>query len=229
VYGSMLAAPALDRLGLQLDEGIAMRIAGDLVAAASEERMSSDSMRKILLAPAADRKAVAEAQKISDRCVRSDQLADALHEASVEAVPKLPLGDAGADPPPETTLTKKLKNGGLGPSVQRSAGKRRARWYSHRARYRDIRHREEELDSLEEWVQDQANRAEIEAMQDGDADYGPSMFGLLSRSLSDRDATPPGTRSEDKNPALLAGAAFELTDSCSIWWSPEFPVDDEDA
>jgi hypothetical protein len=226
-YASMLAAPALDRLGLNMDEGIAMRVAGDLVAAASEQRLSSDSLRKILLANPEERQSVVDAQKISDRRVDSRQLADALHQAATDVVPRLPLGDANAEPPPETTLAKKLTKGRLGPSVQRSAGKRCARWYAHRARYRDIRHREEELDSVEEWVQDQANVAETEAIQGSEDSYGRDMFERLNRTLNDRDALPAGTRPEDTNPALLTGAAFELTDSCSIWWSPEFPVDDE--
>ncbi len=228
-HASMLAAPALDRLGLQLDEGTAIRIAGDLIAAASEERISSDSLGKILLAPPSERQSVVVAQKVVDRCVHSDQLVEALRQAATDVVPKLPLDDVDAEAPPETTLTKKLKKGGLGPSVQRSAGRKRARWYAHRARYRDIPHREEELDSIEEWVQDQANLAEIEARKNDDESYGGDMFGRLSRVLSDREAPPLGTRPEDSNPALLAGAAFELTDACMIWWSPEFSVDDENA
>ncbi len=228
-YASMLAAPALDRLGLELDEGTAMRVAGDLIAAASEERLSSESLRKILLSPPEDRHSVVAAQKVSDRCVHTDQLVEALRDAASNAVPRLPLEDSEVVVPPETTLAKKLKKGGLGPSVQVSAGKRRARWYAHRARYRDIRHREEELDSVEEWVQDQANLAETDAIEGDKENYGRDMFRVLNQNLSDREAVPAGTRPEDSNPALLAGAAFELTDSCSIWWSHEFQVNNEDA
>jgi hypothetical protein len=223
----MLAAPALDRLGLEIDEGLAMRIAGDLIAAASEEQMSSETVQKVLLASPAERANVIADQKIADRCVRSDRLAEALTEAATDLVPKLSVSNPEVEIPPETTLTKKLVAGGLGPSVQRSAGRRRARWYAHRARYRDIGYREEELDSIEEWVQDQANLAEIKAQKKDSQNYGSEMFEDLTRSLSDREVLPTGTRREDRDPALLAGAAYELTDSCTVWWSPESAIDDE--
>jgi hypothetical protein len=228
-YASMLAAPALDRLKLDIDEATAMRVAGDLIANASSEQLSPEALQKVLLAPAHQRDAVLAEQKIADRRVRSDELAAALHEAASEMVPWLPNDDPEMEVPAETTLSRKLEAGGLGPSVKRSAGRRRARWYAHRARHRDIGYREGELDSIEEWVQDQANIAETTARKDHPDDYGPQMFEDLTRALSSREALPPGTRREDSDPALLAGAAFELTDACSVWFSPESSLADDAA
>jgi hypothetical protein len=47
--------------------------------------------------------------------------------------------------------------------------------------------------------------------------------------LRSRETLPIGTRHEDGNAALLAGAAFELTDDCSVWWSPRDAVEGVDA
>lgn len=230
VYANDLAAAALDRLGLRFDPTKGMRIAGDLIASASQDQISPKALQAVILAASADRDAVLAEHKVSDRRVTTEQVAEALSEAVSDSVPRLPSAPVDTEVPPETTLTKKLRKGGLGPSILGSAGRRRARWYAHRAQYRDIRPREEELNSLEEWVQDQANLAEIKAREEDDESYGAEMFERLTRALSSPEALPSGTRPEDSNPALLSGAAFELTDACSIWWSPIFPLaDDADA
>jgi len=226
VYANDLAAAALDRLGLNVDPTTAMRVASNLIAAASEEQISPEALKAIVSTPAADRAAVVSSQKVSDRHVTAQHLREALSDTAKDAIPRLPMPPE-IDIPPETTLTKKLRRGGLGPSVLGTAGQRRALWYAHRARYRDIPHREEELDSLEEWVQDQANLAETAAREKDIDTYGADMFQLLTRSLSSPEAVPRATRPEDSNPALLSGAVFELTDACSVWWSQIFPLDDD--
>lgn len=229
-YASTLAAPALDRLGLILDDTKAMRVAVEKIEAASREQISAEALRAVLLAPAGEREAVIAMHTLADRRVGDQAITDALREATLAHVPRLPRVTSDGEPPPETTMTKKLERGGLGPSVIRTAGRRRAQWYAHRARHRDIGEREEEHDSIEEWVQDQANLAETEARRSDAETYGGEMYSRLTRVLRDPEAPPPGTRQEDRNPALLSGAAFELTDACSIWWSPEFAIgDDADA
>jgi hypothetical protein len=55
------------------------------------------------------------------------------------------------------------------------------------------------------------------------------MYNDLMTRLRSRDALPLGTRQEDANSALLAGAAFELTDDCFVWWSPREAVEGIDA
>jgi hypothetical protein len=56
-------------------------------------------------------------------------------------------------------MSKKLRAGGLGESVVGTAKRRRTGWFAHRAQYRDIPYRQEELDSLQEWVQDPVSNA----------------------------------------------------------------------
>lgn len=232
-YASDFAAPALDRLSLsQPDPTRAMGIATDLVARASQEQISSEALRGVLLAQPGDRAEVLASFQISDRSVCTDELREALSEAASATVPRIPAATSEqATPQPDTTMSRKLRRGGLGPSVLATAGRRRALWYAHRARYRDITPREEELNSLQEWVQDQANSAEITASKDQSEDYGGPMYEELMGRLSTADALPTGTRREDSDPALLSGAAFELTDACSVWWSPQFSIEetDEDA
>lgn len=225
-YATIFASPALDALGItQLDAGRAMALAADLVAVASREGLSVEALGQLLLAAPDEWQGLFSKLQVEERTVTTGQLRDALEAAASAGVPRIPAETTAiATPVSETTMTKKLEHGGLGPSVIASAGKRRALWFAHRARYRDITEREEELDSLQEWVQDQANAAEI-AARAGDSDpYGVEMFKVLMGRLSSAEALPADTRRSDSNPALLSGAAFELTDACSIWWSDPFPM-----
>ncbi len=126
-------------------------------------------------------------------------------------------------------MTKKLVAGGLGDSTVEAARRRWRSWFSHVAQYRDITFRQEELASLKEWVQDQANLAETTALQAAARPYGGDMHAELIRRVRDPDALPPGTRPEDSNPALLTGAAYQLTDECSIWFGFRSDLPDLDA
>lgn len=226
-YTTNFAAPALDAIGVtQLDAGRAMTLATDLIAAASREGLSADALSQMLLADPGKLPQLLPQLKVEERTVDTDQLRAALEAAASAKVPRIPAATrAAAQPIPETTMTKKLERGGLGPSVISSAGSRRALWFAHRARHRDIVEREEELDSLQEWVQDQANAAEgVARARDVDS-YGSEMLDDLMSRLGTTEDLPAGTRSSDGNPALLAGAAFELTDACSVWWSDRFPIE----
>ncbi len=231
-YATNFASPALDALGItQLDAGRAMALAADLVAAASRKGLSIEALGQLLLAPPGESQGLVSKLQVEERTVTTGQLRRAVEAAASAGVPRIPAATrATATPVSETTMTKKLEHGGLGPSVIASAGKRRALWFAHCARYRDITEREEELDSLQEWVQDQANAAEITARASNSDPYGIEMFKALMGRLSSAEALPTGTRRSDSNPALLSGAAFDLTDACSIWWSDPFPIrvrDDE--
>lgn len=225
-YATNFASPALDALGItQLDSGRAMALAADLVAAASREGLSPEALGQLLLAAPEAWEGLFSELQIEERTVTTSQLRDALEAAASAGVPRIPAATSAiATTLPDTTMTKKLQHGGLGPSVIATAGKRRALWFAHRARHRDITERQEELDSLQEWVQDQANEAEM-AARGGDSDpYGIEMFKTLMGRLNSVETLPAGTRRSDSNPALLSGAAFELTDACSIWWSDPFPI-----
>lgn len=226
-YATNFAAPALDALGVtQLDAGRAMTLATDLIAAASREGLSADALGELLLADPGEMPELFSRLKVEERTVDTDQLRAALEAAASTVVPRIPAETrAAARPVPETTMTRKLERGGLGPSVISSARSRRALWFAHCARHRDIVEREEELDSLQEWVQDQANVAEGVARAGGSDPYGLEMLEDLMGRLGSAEKLPAGTRRSDGNPALLAGAAFELTDACSVWWSDRFPIE----
>lgn len=226
-YATMYAAPALDCLGLRaLSPAQAMRIAVGVVANASRDRIPDGAWSELVAAEPSERASVLAKHKLAARQVTTDHLREVLHDAAKGQVPRLDV--APGDAPPETTLTKKLEDGGLGPSVVDTARRRRRIWYSHTAAHRDLGDREAELRSLEEWVQDQANAAETEAVADAQSPYGPRMYQALMTRLQAQDFLPDGTRREDSNPALLSGAAFELTDACSVWWAPRPHIGDSD-
>jgi hypothetical protein len=222
-YAAQYAAPALDRLGLSCcPPSRALRIACGLVANASRERIIQAAWLALLTAKPTQRAGVLAAHHLEARRVTTDDLRKSLAEADRDHVPRLQTVAGAA--PAETTLTRKLQRGGLGPSVVESARRRRRLWYSHVASFRDISAREDELRSLKEWVQDQANAAELDSIEK--TTYGPRMYHALFERLRADDAVPKGTRIEDRDPSLLAGAAFELTDECSVWWSPPFTIGD---
>ncbi len=225
-YASAYAAPALDSLGLTLAPTRAIQIACRLVADASRDRIPAEAWSEVLAAAPTDRAAALARHRLEARRVTSSELYEALKEAERLRVPR--LGATSEEVPPETTMTRKLEEGGLGPSVVDTARRRRRMWYSHRAASRDLDEREAELRSLEEWVQDQANAAENLARRTGYTGYGTRMYDDLMMRLRAADILPSGTREDDSDPALLSGAAFELTDACSVWWSPRFDLGHSD-
>ena len=223
-FAARYAAPALDALGLTgLHPSRVLRIACDLVGQASRDRVGEDAWTAILAASPTERPTVMARHQLEARRVTSDEVRTALLEAERQRIPRLQA--TAGDAPPETTMTRKLEAGGLGPSVVETARRRRRLWYSHRAEVRDLGEREAELRSLQEWVQDQANASEVAAIATEAVPYGPQMYDGLVARVSAEDAVPEGTRPEDRNPALLTGAAFELTDECSVWWSPRSAVE----
>ena len=216
-FATRYATGALDALGITLSPSTAISIARDLIANASAERLEAEVETRVLIAVPADRAAVAAEAVLDARRVTDHDLTEALRDAAVARTPSLSASAAGAGQ--ETTMTHKLIAGGLGPSTVETAQRRRRFWYTHVTRFRDIPHRQQELASLTEWVQDQANAAESAAMDSGKEPYGRFMHEKLIERLYDTDALPAGTPSEDSNPALLSGAAYQLTDDCSIWFS----------
>jgi hypothetical protein len=217
-FATRYATPALDALAITLSPSTAISIARDLIASASAERLEVEVEARVLVAAPAERTAVAAEAVLAARRVTDQDLAEALHAAAVARTPSLSASEADAGQ--ETTMTHKLVAGGLGPSTVEAAQRRRRFWYTHVTRFRDSPHRQQELASLTEWVQDQANAAESAAMDSGKEPYGRLMHEKLIERLYDTDALPAGTPSEDSNPALLSGAAYQLTDACSVWFSP---------
>lgn len=219
-FATRYAMPALDALGVRgLSPSRAISITRDLIAGASAERLEVQVETAVLVAAPADRAAVVQRAVLAARRVDDQDLAQALRDAASARVPRLQASSAPAGA--ETTMTRKLVAGGLGPSTVETAQRRRRLWFSQVAQFRDIPHRQEELASLTEWVQDQANAAESAALDSGKDPYGRLMHDKLIERLSDRDALPAGTPTDDSDPALLSGAAYQLTDDCSVWFTPK--------
>jgi hypothetical protein len=217
-FATRYATGALDALGITLSPSTAISIARDLIANASAERLEAEVEARVLVAAPADRAALAAEAVLAARRVTDQDLAEALRAAAAARTPSLSAAAVGAGE--ETTMTHKLVDGGLGPSTVETAQRRRRFWFSHVAQFRDIPHRQQELASLTEWVQDQANAAESAALDSGKEPYGRLMHDRLIERLQNLDALPAGTPPEDSNPALLSGAAYQLTDDCSVWFSP---------
>ena len=219
-FATRYAMPALDALGITgLAPSRAISIARDLIADASAERLEAQVETAVLVAAPTDRAAVVQRAVLAARRVDDEDLAQALQDAASARAPRLKASSAPAGL--ETTMTHKLRAGGLGPSTVETARRRRRLWFSHVTQFRDIPHRQEELASLTEWVQDQANAAESLALGSGKDPYGRLMHDKLIERLSDRDALPAGTPPDDSDPALLSGAAYQLTDDCSVWFAPK--------
>jgi hypothetical protein len=217
-FATRYATGALDALGITLSPSVAISIARDLIADASAERPEVEIESAVLVAAPADRPALAAEAVLAARRVTDQDLVEALCAAAIARTPRLTTAAIGASK--ETTMTHKLVTGGLGPSTVETAQRRRRYWFSHVAQFRDIPYRQQELASLTEWVQDQANAAESAALDLGREPYGRVMHDKLIERLSDRDALPGGTPPDDADPALLSGAAYQLTDDCSVWFSP---------
>lgn len=217
-FATRYATGALDALGITLSPSVAVSIARDLIADASAERLEVGVASAVLAAAPGRRSALVDDAALAARRVTDRDLAAALRVAAVERTPRLSASATSGGH--ETTMTHKLVTGGLGPSTVETAQRRRRFWFSHVAQYRDIPHRQQELASLTEWVQDQTNAAESEALDSGRDPYGRFLHEKMIERLSDRSALPPGTSPDDTDPALLSGAAYQLTDDCSVWFSP---------
>jgi hypothetical protein len=216
-FATRYATGALDALGITLSPSAAISLARDLVANASAERLEVEIEARVLVATPADRPALVAEAVLAARRVTDQDLSEALRAAAIARTPSLNASATAAEN--ETTMTRKLIAGGLGPSTVETAQRRRRYWFTHVTQFRDIPHRQQELASLTEWVQDQANAAESAALDSGKDPYGRLMHDTLIERLHDRDALPAGTLAEDSAPALLSGAAYQLTDDCSVWFS----------
>lgn len=226
-YATRFAAPAVDAMGLSLKPLTALNIAVGLVEAASRDTIRNDDWSQIVVASPQERPRVIDECHLSNRVVTREDLEAALKQNAEEGdAPQLLGPSSAADSPTETTLSRKLERGGLGPTAIEQAKRERSAWYAHRSKYRDLPERELEINSVEDWVHQQTSHAEI-ATREAGTEYGAAMFGDLLERLTSA-GVPEGTRPEDAHPGLLAGAAFDLTDACKVWWSDKFEIREED-
>lgn len=128
----------------------------------------------------------------------------------------------GALEPGSTRLMRKLRAGGLGPTVLKGAPALRANWYAIEAAFR------EDLpgafvDEIGRARQEVLSRVmDVESRLVADEIRGPAMHVELTRALAGGvDAELPLA------PSDLMGCAYQLTDECTVWWSKEFDPSDE--
>jgi hypothetical protein len=127
------------------------------------------------------------------------------------------------DPPPRegSTLERKLSLGGFGPTTIEAARTLRANWEALETRWRaDVPGGDPTFDDLRARALAVAAKAERVTMTA--AGYGLAMHSDLEAKLTvdALERRPPFAISDD----LLLGLAYELTDECRIWWSPQQPI-----
>ncbi|MEV7507848.1 dsDNA nuclease domain-containing protein [Streptomyces sp. NPDC091201] len=147
----------------------------------------------------------------------------------IEAIPRSGVALLQADSDPgtavETRLSKKLRHGGIGETGIQSARRTRSSWATFEAQYSSpLPHEGDLIDDLKTRVLHEAAMAEAESFTES-ATYGRKMLAILSNKL-----TPEGIGAAPGIPLdrlHLLGLAYQLTDECKVWWSPEFDVDSD--
>ncbi|GGX50274.1 dsDNA nuclease domain-containing protein [Streptomyces fructofermentans] len=126
----------------------------------------------------------------------------------------------------ETRLAKKLRQGGIGETGIQSARRTRRSWTAFAAQYSSPLPLEGDLiDDLTTRVLHEAAMAEAESFNP-DSTYGREMLKVLHGKLTpDSIGAPSGI---DLDRLHLLGLAYQLTDECKIWWSPEFDLSDSE-
>ncbi len=157
------------------------------------------------------------AQRIA-RTVTRERLLAQLNGCGVP-IPRVgSVGGGGA-----TAMIRKLRAGGLGPSVLAAAPRIRQRWFEVQSSFRlDLPSPiGDEVQRLRVEVARLAGRAESSSRVAGTA-YGPRMHTELEAHLSTGlDAKLPVGQTE------LLGLAYQLTDECDVWWSDPFDPSSE--
>lgn len=128
--------------------------------------------------------------------------------------PNVPAARLGGD----TVLGRKLRAGGLGPSVLAAAPRLRQQWYEIECKFRpDLPAGPADMvGTTRGLVSAHAGAAETAVRRPGDQ-YGQPMYLELERRLAAAEA-PLRT----VGPHELLGCAYMLTAACEIWWSEPF-------
>ena len=140
----------------------------------------------------------------------------------LKAAREAPYSTLPASPPeiPQTRMRRKLSGGGFNATQLEYAARMRNTWYAAESEQRATPGVEEEVAAVEAAVHREAGEAQ-RAAQNQPSPYGNAMLDDLRARLS---APPVAARDEFSNPHLLEGLAYELTDRCQVWWSPEEDV-----
>ncbi|MCO5293476.1 MAG: DUF4297 domain-containing protein [Homoserinimonas sp.] len=158
-------------------------------------------------------------QLLASRTISYTDLCDALAHLGI-SFDAVAAAARHTNTTPGTVLVRKLKRGGLGPSVEQGAPGLRARWYALESQYgEDIPiGSADEIHRLRRIVLNKAMLAESQARTT--AQYGPAMHIALDRALSD-DRVRTNLPIDQID---LMGCAYQLTDECLVWWSEPFDL-----
>ncbi len=149
------------------------------------------------------------------RTIGWEELEAAFAEAGVPVLePDMPTARLGG----ETVLGRKLRAGGLGPSVLTAAPRLRQRWYEIECTFRTglPSAPSDPVRAVRAAVHAQAGAAET-AVRGPGGSYGPPMWLELERRLGTVEAPLRAVGVPE-----LLGCAYMLTAECEIWWSDEF-------
>jgi Cap4 dsDNA endonuclease len=200
-------APLLARLQMNpLDAKGVLKLAVELVRA-----VASDA--PVVVGEWAKSPSLTPATKLT-RTIDAARLASVLELGGFKVGPV----DEGVPVNQGSRMTRKLRAGGLGPTLIANAPEMRARWYAIETAFRDDIPAPgfgDEVQKTREVVLAAAISAE--AFAKGPASYGSAMHADLLVRLSEGPTVrlPIG-------PQELMGCAFQLTDECRIWWSDYF-------
>lgn len=124
----------------------------------------------------------------------------------------------------ESVMIRKLRAGGLGPTILAAAPRIRQQWYELEVYMRpDIPNSFiDELDRIRAEVALRAGQAESKYRIPGTS-YGVQMHHELADKLS---CISPAGRVR-LSQAELMGCAYQLADECEIWWSDQFDTSTE--
>lgn len=121
----------------------------------------------------------------------------------------------------ESTMIRKLRAGGLGPTILSSAPRIRQHWYELEVQMRpDIPSQYgDELARIRAEVALRAGEAESKHRIAGNV-YGVQMHQELCRTLR----RPIEGSRFGTTPTELLGCVYQMTDECEIWWSDWFDI-----
>jgi hypothetical protein len=158
--------------------------------------------------------------ELARRKITRDRLIQCLADNGISVPQESMLSSIGH----ETKMIRKLRAGGMGPTVLSVAPRIRQQWYELEVTMRpDIPSLYgDEIDRIRAEVGVCAGEAELRHRTQGKL-YGVQMHRELSEQLG---SIAPNARIRPSSTELL-GCAYQLTDECEIWWSDQFDPSDD--
>lgn len=219
-----IARPALRGLGLSAVEAAAVydSVVG-IARTASQGFGGTEPTTWSSSRPEAFDAAVLALADSEKRVIRAEPIREVARELCVPAA---------ALPPPvsaeSTTLTKKLRKGGVVPTADMAARRSRMGWAAYEATFSEplpVPGQQSALEDLRSQVLMEATDAQIDAAKGGHP-YGNAMHEEM-RTRMKALASEPSSLTR-LTPNLLMGLAYDLTAHCEIWWSERFDLDAAD-